>query len=136
MYDSGYLTNTCCLQFEKAQRFLGTYELEEDAARAHDKVARILGRGLNFPNSDALDIIGPRPESADKAVAVAVEAAQKFKAAGGSKQTSVYVGISKDKRNKTNPWKAKIEVSSRVASVRTYACVHTTTTNRGGRKSQ
>ena len=91
---------------------LGTYELEEDAARAHDKVARILGKGLNFLDSDALDINGPRTESADEAVAVAVKAAQKFVAAGGYNQkTSVYIGVCKHK-NKTNPWTARIMVSS------------------------
>ena len=57
---------------------LGTYELEEDAARVHDKVARILGTGLNFPKSDALDINGSRAKGADEAVTVAVEAALKF----------------------------------------------------------
>ena len=90
---------------------LGTYELEEDAARAYDKVARILGKGLNFPKSDALDINGPRTEGADEAVAAAVEAAQKFVAAGGNSQTSAYIGVYKDPKNKTYPWTARINVS-------------------------
>ena len=103
---------------------LGTYELEEDAARACDKVARILGKGLNFPKSDALDINGPRTESADEAVAVAVEAAQKFVAAGGNNQTSAYIGVRQDKAKKTNTWRAQINVSPIIGSVRTYACAH------------
>ena len=46
---------------DEKQRALGTYEQEEDAARAFDKVARILRRSdLNFPNSDAFEIHGPR----------------------------------------------------------------------------
>ena len=96
---------------------LGTYELEEDAARAHDKVARILGRGVNFPKSDALDINGPRTEGADEAVAVAVEAAQKFVAAGGNSQTSAYIGVYKDPKNKTNTWRAQIKVVQIVVNV-------------------
>ena len=105
--------------------WLGTYELEEDAARAFDKVARILGKGLNFPKSDALEINGSRTEGADEAVAVAVEAAQKFVAAGGYNQkTSVYIGVSKGKANKINPWRAQIMVSSGIGSVRTCTCAH------------
>ena len=101
---------------------LGTYELEEDAARAHDKVARILGRGLNFPKSDALDINGPRTEGADEAVAVAVEAAQKLVAnVGYNQKTSAYIGVSKDQRTKTHPWTAQIQVSSGIGSVRTLS---------------
>ena len=64
----------CPSQFGNERRWLGTYELEEDAARAFDKVARILGHSdLNFPNSDGLEITGPRSEGADEAVAAAVE---------------------------------------------------------------
>ena len=101
---------------------LGTYELEEDAARAFDKVARILGRGLNFPKSDALDINGPRTEGADEAVAVAVEAAQKLVATVGYNQkTSAYIGVSKYPQNKTNTWRAAIKVSSGIGSVRTLS---------------
>ena len=73
-------------QFGPKSIRLGTYELEEDAARAYDKVARILGRsGLNFPNSDALEIHGPRSEGADKGVAAAVEAARAFVAKAAQK---------------------------------------------------
>ena len=77
-------------------------------------MARILGRsGLNFPNSDALEITGPRSEGADKAVAAAVEAAGSFVAANGKvSQTSIYTGVSKDKRTNTNPWRSHIRVSS------------------------
>ena len=66
----------CSSQFGAIPRILGTYELEEDAARAYDKVARILGdRDLNFPNSE--DIVGPRSKGADQLAAV-VEAAKNF----------------------------------------------------------
>ena len=107
----------CPSQFGNERRWLGTYELEEDAARAFDKVARTLGHsGLNFQNSDELEIHGWRSEAADKAVAVAVEAAKAFVAAGGSNQTSIYTGVSKDKRTNTNPWQSKIVVSSEQSS--------------------
>ena len=55
------------------QRNLGTYNLQEDAARAYDKVARILERpDLNLPKSDGLDINGPRSNGADESVAALV----------------------------------------------------------------
>ena len=88
-------------------------------------MARILGKGLNFPvESYALEINGPRSEGADEAVTVAVEAAQKFVAAGGNNQTSAYIGVSKDQKYKTNIWKAAIMVSPGIGSVRTYTCAH------------
>ena len=106
------------MQFGKKYSVLGSYELEEDAARAYDKVARILGGvDLNFPNMDALEIIGPRSEGADEAVAAAVKAARTFVAAGGSysrnKQTSIYTGVCNDKSSKSCPWKSQIKVRSR-----------------------
>ena len=83
----------CFSQFGHKRRYLGAYELREDAARAFDKVARVLGRsGLNFPNSDAVEIHGPRSEGADELVAAAVEAARTFVAAGGNNQISAYIG--------------------------------------------
>ena len=119
MYQSGYLPNvaSCAYssQFEGKMRNLGTYELEEDAARAVDKVARILGRTyLNFPNSDALEVTGWRSEGADKAVAAAVEAARTFVAAGGTViQTSIYLGVSKDEQCPKKTWRSQITVSSK-----------------------
>ena len=108
----------CSSQFGNERRNLGTYELEEDAARAFDKVARILGRpALNFPNSDGLEISGPRSEGADDAVAAAVEAARTFVAAGGNNQSSIYVGVHKifdqSKSNLKNPWQSQIRVRSK-----------------------
>ena len=80
-------------------------------------MARTLGHsGLNFQNSDELEIHGWRSEAADKAVAVAVEAAKAFVAAGGNNQTSIYTGVSKDKRSNTNPWQSHIMVSSEQSS--------------------
>ena len=76
-------------------------------------MARILGRsGLNFPNSDALEIHGWRPKGADKAVAAAVEDARAFVAAGGISQTSIYIGVFKNPSD-TLPCKSKINVSSK-----------------------
>ena len=104
----------CSSQFGGNERALGTYELEEDAARAQDKVARILGHtDLNFPNSDAVEIHGPRSVGADKALAAAVEAARTFVEAGGKNQDSIYIGVSKEKGSSRNPWKSQITVSSK-----------------------
>ena len=101
-------------------RHLGTYELEEDAARAYDKVARILGRSdlnrldLNFPNSDGLEINGPRSEGADEALAAAVEDARTFAAAGREvNHSSIYIGVSYKESCKKNPWQSRIKVSSK-----------------------
>ena len=131
-YEPRYLPDIASLarssQIGSKTRNLGTYELEEDAARAHDKVARILGRsGLNFPNSDALEITGPRSEGADKAVAGAVEAARSFVAAGGHNQSSIYIGVSTVKSRKTNPWQSHIWVSSKNCGVHLtnrHTCTH------------
>ena len=108
----------CLSQFGNKVRHLGSYELEKDAARAFDKVVRILGRSeLNLPNSDGLEITGWRSQGADKAVTAAVEAASTYVAANGKfSQTSIYTGVSKDKRRNTNPWQPKIMVSSEQSS--------------------
>jgi len=57
---------------------LGTYDDEADAARAFDRVASVLGRPLNLPEEDESEIVGPRTEGADQAVAEAVKAAETF----------------------------------------------------------
>ena len=57
---------------------LGTYDDEADAARAFDRVARVLGRRPNFPEDDESQIVGPRSEGADQAVTTAMEAAKTF----------------------------------------------------------
>ena len=118
----------CASQFGNKAIFLGTYELQEDAARAYDKVARILGHSdLNFPNSDAVEIHGPRSVGADKAVAAAVEAARTFVEAGGNNQDSIYIGVSKDKGNSRNPWKSQIGVSSKMRGTSNHAHIHSYT---------
>ena len=63
-----------------------------------------MGNDTNFPDSNALVINGPRSEGADKAVAAAVEDANKFVAANEKvNQGSTYIGVNKDKKNKQNP---------------------------------
>ena len=58
---------------------LGMYDDEADAARAFDKVARVLTRPLNFSGNDGVEVAeGPRSEGADQLVANAVEAAKSF----------------------------------------------------------
>ena len=58
--------------------YLGMYDEEADAARAFDRVARVLGRPLNLPEDDESEIVGPRSEGADQAVVTAMEAAKTF----------------------------------------------------------
>ena len=55
---------------------LGNYDDEADAARAFDRLARVLGRPLNFPEDDESEIVGARSEGADQAVTTAMEAAK------------------------------------------------------------
>ena len=66
------------MQIDGKWHYLGNYDDEADAARAFDRVARVLGRPLNFPEDDESDIVGPRSEGADQAVVTAVEAAKTF----------------------------------------------------------
>ena len=66
------------MQIDGKTRNLGNYDDEADAARAFDRVARVLGRRLNFPEDDESQIVGPRSEGADQAVATAMEAAKTF----------------------------------------------------------
>ena len=69
----------CSFQIDGKMRHLGLYDDAADAARASDKVARVLGRPLNFPGNDEMEVAeGPRSEGADQAVADAVEAAKTF----------------------------------------------------------
>ena len=65
-------------QLDGKRYHLGLYDDEADAARAFDRVASALGRPLNFLEEDESEIIGPRSESADQAVAEAVKAAETF----------------------------------------------------------
>ena len=68
----------CSLQIDGKMRNLGHFDDEENAARAFDRLARVLGRPLNFPEDDESDIVGPRSEGADQAVTAAMEAAKTF----------------------------------------------------------
>ena len=123
----------CASQFGTGLRYLGTYELAEDAARAFDQVARVLGRrqSLNFPESEALEINGPRSNGSEELVVVALELARKFVADGGEvrSRSSVYTGVSKTRKD--FPWKAQIYVSStngqRRISTRAHTHTHTDT---------
>ena len=89
---------------------LAAYEIEKDAARAYDKVASVLGRPLNFPNSEPVKIVGQRTEGADESVADAVEAAKSFVASGGNKKSSIYTGVSEIKGRGGHRWKSQIKV--------------------------
>mgnify|MGYP001456849262 CR=1 FL=1 len=66
------------MQIDEKRHYLGLYDDQADAARAFDRVARVLGRPLNFPEDDEWDIDGPRSEGADQAVATAMKAAKPF----------------------------------------------------------
>ena len=66
--------------------YLGMYDDEADAARAFDRVASALGRPLNFPEEDELEIVGQSSEGADQAVTEAVKAAETFMDTDKAKQ--------------------------------------------------
>ena len=76
------------MQIDGKTHYLGTNDDEADAARAFDRVARVLGRPLNFPEDDESEIVGPRSEGADQAVATAVEAAKTFLGTGRAKKAA------------------------------------------------
>ena len=90
---------------------LGVYTIETDAARAFDKVASILGRPLNFPNSKSVKIAGSRSKGADGAVAGAVETAKSFMASVGTRKvSSIYTGVSEN-TGRGHQWQSTINVS-------------------------
>ena len=69
----------CSFQIKEKTHYLGSYDDEADAARAFDRVARVLGRPLNFSGNDGVEVAeGPRSEGADQSVANAVEAAKRY----------------------------------------------------------
>ena len=76
----------CSSQIDGKDYHLGLYDDEADAARAFDRVASVLGRPLNFPEEDESDIVGPRTEGADQAVAEVVKAAETFIGADKAKK--------------------------------------------------
>ena len=78
---------------------LGQYAVEADAAAARDVVARVLGYPLNFKRR--LEIMGPRTEGADRAVADAVKAANALMLGGGNSVTFGIFGTSNQNRNFT-----------------------------------
>ena len=54
----------CSLQIDGKMRHLGSYDDVADAARAFDRVARVLGRPLNFSGNDGVEVAeGPRSEA-------------------------------------------------------------------------
>ena len=76
------------MQIDGKLHYLGNYDDEADAARAFDRVARVLGRRLNFPEDDESEIVGPRSEAADQAVTTAMEAAKTFSATDKAKKAA------------------------------------------------
>ena len=64
------------MQVVEKLHYLGSYNDEADAARAFDRLARVLGRPLNFPEDDESEIVGPRSEGADQSVTAAMKAAK------------------------------------------------------------
>ena len=66
------------MQIDRMMPHLGNYHDEADAARAFDRLARVLCRPLNFPEDDKSEIVGRRSEGADQAVVTSMEAAKTF----------------------------------------------------------
>ena len=62
-------------QYDYKRYWLGSYDIEADAAAARDAVAKVLGYRLNFKKTRK--ITGERSQGADQAVADAVKAANK-----------------------------------------------------------
>ena len=76
------------MQIDEKERYLGIYDDEADAARAFDRVARVFGRPLNFPEDKDSEIVGPRSEGADQAVAAAMEDAKTFLGTDNAKKAA------------------------------------------------
>ena len=111
----------CSFQIDGKICTLGTYDDEADAARAFDRVARVLGRPLNFSGNDGVEVAeGPRSEGADQLVAHAVEAAEVFMDKQAAEKAKKVAECAKSKPESSeyrgvypnfNKWHAQIKVS-------------------------
>ena len=100
------------IRIDGKYKYLGYHATEEEAARAHDAEGARLGRELNFPEEwkDVEDI-----EEKYEALSY------KRRCTGASSSSSKYRGVSRNTRNRSNPWRAQINIDGKRKCLGSYA---------------
>ena len=91
-------------------KYFGSYATEEEAARAYDAEGARLGRELNFPEEwKNVEDIEAKYE------------ALSYKGKRTTSSSSKYRGVTFDKGNESNPWKAQIRIDGKQKYLGSYA---------------
>ena len=100
------------IRIDGKRKHLGYHATEEEAARAYDAEGARLERELNFPEEwkNVEDI-------EEKYEALSYKKGKREASSSSSK----YQGVSRNKSNKSNPWKAEIRIDGKYKYLGSYA---------------